>query len=80
MAGAKLQRDYLRQTSEERTQIKGLVTQPSPGSTAYLARDGQDLAEVPVEGDRFAEIACRGRAIPCAAPAATSSCEPPLAP
>jgi hypothetical protein len=52
-AGAKLQLEHPRKTSEERTQIKGLVARPSPGSTAYLARDGQDLAEVPVEGDRF---------------------------
>lgn len=52
-ADAKLQLEYPRKTSDERTQIKGVVVRPSPGSTAYLARDGQDLAEVLIEGGRF---------------------------
>jgi molecular chaperone DnaK (HSP70) len=52
-ADAKLQLEYPRKTSDERAQIKGAVVRPSPGSTAYLSRDGQDLAEIPVEGGRF---------------------------
>jgi molecular chaperone DnaK (HSP70) len=52
-AEAKLQLEYPRKTSDEKTQIKGVVVRSSPGSTAYLSREGQDLAEVPVEGERF---------------------------
>jgi actin-like ATPase involved in cell morphogenesis len=52
-AGEKLRLEFPRKTSEERTQIKGLVAQPSMEFTAYLSRDGGDLAEVEIEGDRF---------------------------
>lgn len=50
---AGLQLEYPRKTSDERIQIKGRLARPSPGATAYLSREGRDLAEVAVEGDRF---------------------------
>jgi hypothetical protein len=49
-AKTKLRLEYPLKTSDERTQIKGVVDRPY---TIYLSREGQDLAETLVEGDRF---------------------------
>ncbi|HSS52631.1 MAG TPA: Hsp70 family protein, partial [Thermoanaerobaculia bacterium] len=51
--GEKLRLEIPRKTSDERMQIKGLVDQPAAGLTVYLSRDGGDLAEIPIDGDRF---------------------------
>ncbi len=42
-----------RQTPERSVAVKGRLSERLDGHRAYLFRDGRDVAEAPVEGDRF---------------------------
>jgi molecular chaperone DnaK len=49
----KLELEHPRKTSDERVQIKGRVARPLPDHRVYLSRGGEELAEAPLDGDRF---------------------------
>jgi len=50
----KMRLDFPRETFEEEIEIRGQLNQKLVAHQAYLLRDGNDVADAPVKGDRFA--------------------------
>ncbi len=50
---ATVELDYPRKTADEVTQVRGIVARPLAGYRAFLSRDGEEVAEAAVEGERF---------------------------